>query len=365
MGEFAVPGGFATRLRRSWVLALVCSLCCVSAAHAANDPLGSGRTQLVLDKRFGAFLAKDAVKLTAQAGAKRKGRVYVLPVIGGSLDTTVGKGEIDQEGSLVFQNARKKVPLREITVKTKHSPLIAKVGGGQLKIANSSKLSAKRAGFGSEFTAKALTLTAKVATRLNKKLRPKVPFAEGQPLGTLISNAQPQLATVLETGRASFTFDAAFLAKLESRFVSVNPIFPAEHQGPVFTFPIVVGGAIAPDGSAGTLRTGGAVELLQLGAGQVFWREPWLDLGARSDRAEVDVEPTPAFPGKLGRIALLGLAGGAISSDPRARTVSLSAAPLTLDAQTAATLNEAFAEHKEVFKAGELAGTLSFTAQAQ
>ena len=96
------------------------------------------------------------------------------------------------------------MPLREITVKAKHSPLIAKVGG-----------------------------------------------------------SQPKLATVLESGRATFVFDAAFLAKLESRFVSVNPIFPAEHQGPTYTFPITLGGQIAPNGSEGTLRTGGTVELLQ------------------------------------------------------------------------------------------------------
>lgn len=355
-------------MKRTLLAAIVAACACfavASTAQGAYDPLGGGTAKLSLDKRFVSFLKQDGVKLTASAPGKRRGNALSLPVSGGNIDPTIGKGEIDTEGTIVFQGERKRVPLRNLVVKTKHSPLIAKVGGSQLKIASSSKLHSKREGFGTGFEAKALKLTAKVATRLNKKLRPRVPFTEGQPLGTLISKTQPQLITVLDKTRATLVFDPAFLAKLNARFVSVNPIFPAEHSGPTFTFPIIVGGAIAPDASEGTLRTGGSVELLQLGAGQVFWHEFWLDLGARSDSAEVDVEPTPAFPGKLGRIGVLDLGAASVSSDPKARTISVSGAPLTLQAQTAKTLNEAFAEGKEAFKAGEAAGTLSFTAQGQ
>jgi hypothetical protein len=336
-----------------------------SFAHSAYDPLGGGTTKLVLDKGFTRFLGQEGMRLSASAPAKRKGKTLLLPVTGGTIDPTTVKGEIGQEGALVFQNDRGRVPLRKLTVKTTHSPLIAKVGGSQLKIATSAKLSSKREGFGSSFTAKRLKLTAKVATRLNKKLRPEVLFVEGQPIGSLISKTQPKLVTVLEANKATLVFDSAFVAKLDSRFVSLNPIFPAEHVGPTFTFPIAIGGDIAPDGSAGTLRTGGSVEALQLHGGQVIWKELWLDLGARSDSAEVDIEPTPAFPGKLGRIGILDLGAAAFSSDPKARTVSVSAAPLTLQAQTAASLNEAFAQGQPAFSAGEIAGTLSFTAQTQ
>jgi hypothetical protein len=347
------------------VAGLAALLLLAPIAQGAYDPVGSGTTKLTLDKRFASFLKQDKVALSAKAPAKRKGATFALPISSGNLDPTTGKGETSQEGTLIFQSAKGKVPLRELTVKTKHSPLIAKVGGSQLKVATASKLSTKRDGFGSTFTAKALALSAKAATRLNKKLRPKVPFQAGQPLGTLLTKAQPQLITVLEANKATLLFDSAFLAKLESRFVSLNPIFPAERAGPSFSFPIAVGGAIAPDGSEGTLRTGGTVELLQLGAGQVFWKELWLDLGARSDSAEVDVEPTPAFPGKLGRVGVFDLGAAPVASDPKARTVSVSGAPLTLQAQSAQTLNEAFAQGQGVFAAGEAVGTLSFVAQGQ
>jgi hypothetical protein len=345
-------------------MALLCFLS-LGSAQAAYDPIGSGTTKLTLDKRFVSFLKKNKVTLSAKAPAKRKGTSISLPIFTGNLDPTTGKGEVGQEGTLIFQSAKGKVPLRELTVKTKRSPLIAKVGGSQLKVATSSKLSSKREGFGSAFQAKALQLSAKTATRLNKKLRPKLSFYEGQPLGTLTTKAQPQLVTILEANKATLSFDPPFLAKLESRFVSLNPIFPAERLGSSFSFPIAKGGSIAPYGSAGTLRSAGAVELLQLGAGQVFWKELWLDLAARSDSAEVDVEPTPAFPGKLGRVGVFDLGFAPVASDPKARTVSVSGASLTLQAQAAATLNEAFAQGQGVFAAGEAVGVLSFVGQGQ
>jgi hypothetical protein len=334
-------------------------------AHATYDPLGSGTTKLSLDAGFAAFLKRDGIKLTASAGARKKGSAFTLPVTEGNLDPTIGKGEIDQEGTLVFQDQRKKVPLRNLVVRTKHTPLIAKVGGSQLKIASASKLSSRREGFGTGFQAKQLKLTAKVATRLNKKLRPRVPFAQGQPLGSLASKVQPQMTTILAQNRATLLFDPAFVSKMDAHFVSINPIFPAEHQVPTFTLPIILGSQLAPSGSEGELRTGGEIEFLQLGAGQVFWREQWLDLATGSDSAEVDVEPTPAFPGKLGRVGTLAAAPFSVSSDPNERTISASNVQLTLTAQSAQTFDEAFAEGKADFAAGEVVGALSFTAQGQ
>ncbi len=334
-------------------------------ARATYDPVGSGTTRLTLDRGFVSFLKKDGIKLTATAGATKKGTSFLLPVIEGNLDTTIGKGEIDLQGSLVFQGARKKVPLKKIVLRTKSTPLIAKVGGSQLKIATSRKLSSAREGFGTNFAAKQLKLTSKVATRLNKKLRPKTPFFQGQPLGAVSSKAQPRLTTILAQGKATLVFDEAFVTKMDKHFVSINPIFPAEHQKSVFSLPIIGGGALAPNGSEGELRTGGKIEFLQLGAGQVFWNEQWLEIAERLDGAEVDVEPTPAFPGKLGRLGVLQAAPFQISSDPSLRTISASGIQMTLTAQTAQTFNEAFAEGKEDFQAGELAGVLSFTAQGQ
>jgi len=347
----------------SLVLAL---LMACPGAQGAYDPVGGGTAKLTLDKAFASFLEKDKIKLLASAGAKRKGAIFTLPVISGNLDPTLGKGEVDTAGTLAFQAKGAKVPLREITVKTKHSPLIAKVGGSQLKAAQGAKLSFKRVGFDSEVKATHLLLTTKLITRLNKKLRPKFPFQAGQLLGTIAAKAEPKLVTIEDKGKATLVFDSGFIAKLDSRFVSVTPIFPAEHQGASFTLPIALGGLLAPDGSQGTLRTGGAIELLQLGGGQIFWAEQWLDLASHTDSAEADLEPTPSFPGKLGRVGIFEISGGTFTADPRARTLSLGGAQLTLSAEGASELNRAFAQGEDpAFGAGEAVGSFSFTAQGQ
>jgi hypothetical protein len=347
-------------------LALLAVLALAPAALAAYDPLGSGTTKLTLDKGFARLLAAHGVKLATTAPAKRSGRAYALPVSGGALDPTEEKGEIAQEGTLVFQRGAHRVPLREIVVKTKPEPLIAKVGGGQLKLASAAKRSFARAGFGSTFTANGLRLSAKLATRLAKKLHLHGVFAEGQRLGTLRSSAQPATVAILPTGRATLTPDPAFIAKLDKLFVSLNPIAPAERSpGPIFSLPIIGGGALAPDAGGGTLRSGGSLEFLQLGAGQIFWHELWLEPGTHQVLAEADIEPAPTFPGKLGQVPVLALGAGTVAADPIARTIAISGAPLTLTAATAAYFNQAFAPGKEAFAPGELLGTASFSAQTQ
>jgi hypothetical protein len=335
-------------------------------AAASYDPLASGTTKLSLDPSFQHLLASHSVKLLAAAPASRHGATYALPISGGALDPTAGKGEIDSEGTLLFQRGARRVPLRHLVVKTKREPLLAKVGGGQLKLAAAAKISFARQGFGSAFAASGLRLSAKLATRLAKKLRLPGVFAAGQPLGTLRASTQPATVAVLPKGRATLTPDPTFIAKLDKLFVSLNPIAPAERAaGPIFTLPIIPGGALAPDAHSGTLRTGGSLEFLQLGAGQLFWHELWLEPATAATLAEVDLEPSPTFPGKLGQLPILSLAPGAASADPKARTISVAAAPLSLSAASATHFNHAFAGGKETFQAGEALGTVSFSAQTQ
>jgi hypothetical protein len=349
-------------------IAIVLTLLLAPTAQGSYDPIKTGTTKLTLDKAFLALLKKGGVKLTAKAPAKRQGKTILLPVSGGKSDPTIGKAEVLHEGTIVFQKANRKLPWREIELKANRNPLYAKVGGGQLKLAKAKELKAQREGFGQGIKATGLQLNQKVATRLNKKLRTKDLFQEGQLIGTVKSQTQPQRVTILAQGQATLTPDPAILAKFKSLFVSLNPISPAElSPGPVFKLPIAAGGEIAPDASEGTLRTAGAIELLQLGAGQVFQSEYWLDLSAKSTSAEVEILPTPAFPGKLGRIGVFGadMSRASVSSDPKSRTVSVANVPLALDAQTAQHFNEAFAEGKAVFVAGEGFGVVSFAGVGQ
>ncbi|HEX3735697.1 MAG TPA: hypothetical protein VHU86_11175 [Solirubrobacterales bacterium] len=353
--------------RLGLVVALVLTIA-PPLAKADYDPLAAGTTRIVLDKGFLTLLKQNGVQLSAVAPARLAAGVVTFPIAAGKFDPVSGKGTIEHEGALLFQAGTRRIPLKALQLKTasKHAPFSVKAGGGQLKLAAARSLAVSRLGFGDRVSVSALTLSAKIATRLGKKLQLRGVFGAGQPLASSVTTVQPETISVLGKGRAELTLDPGILAKLRDLFVAVNPIFPAEHVGSAFQLPIF-GGTIAPDASSGVLQTSGALELLQLGGGQVFWHEPWAELAAGALSAEADAEPAPPYPGKLGRgsIAGLSLAGATISASAQVRSISVGGASLALSPVAAATFNEVFAkpQGKEgIFIAGEALGTVSFTA---
>jgi len=350
----------------SFVLAVFGLVASATSTRAAYDPLGSGTTKLSLDRSFLASMKKNGVSLTGVAPARIKNGIVTFPVSGGKFDPLSGKGTVEHEGALVFQRGSHKVPLKALQLKTtsRRSPFAVKAGGGQLKLATVESTEVSRTGFGNKVRVSALAMSAKLATRLGKKLHLKHVFEEGLPLGDTVTHANPETVTVLAKGAVTLTLAPTLVAKLNALFVAVNPIFPAEHMGPVFTLP-VFGGAIATDASQGVIETEGALEALQLGGGQIFWRAPWVDLTSGAFEVEASSE---SRPGQFDRVPVASLAFAAPPVvDPKLRTVAVSGT-LALDAATAASFNDAFAKPQgkgDVFAAGEALGTLSFTAQGQ
>jgi hypothetical protein len=353
-----------------FVAALLASLAMAPIAGAAYNPIGSGQTTLRCARPFLALLHQNHVKLAATGGATLKGGVVTFPVSGGKFDPTTSNGFIEHAGALLFRAGSRKVPLTSLQLKTtqRHAPFSAKFGGGQLKVASAEKVAVTREGFGDKVAVSTLKLSAKVATRLDKKLHLKGVFDAGQPIGTAVTTANPQTVAIAQTGNASFVFDPAIAAKLQSLFVAINPVFPSEHPGP-FTLPIFTG-TISPSGTEGTIQTLGSIELVQIGGGQVFLREGWIELGGGAFSPELELDPSPPYPGKQGRVSVgtLGLTDAAISSDPVARTITVTNATVSMGANLAAAFNEAFAKPQakaDVFAAGEPLGAISFTAQAE
>jgi len=328
--------------------------------QASYDPLASGTGKLTLAPGFRALLGRKGVTITAQRSA-------ILPVAGGEADPTTEKGSFELGGELVLATKARKVALTFLTVNTKPGPLYAKVAGGQQKVAKARSATFKSEGFAYGYEATGLTLSPKTAKRLDKRLQVKA-FDGGELLGNVKVSANPATVTILTQGKATLSLDPAFAAKLSSLFVSRNPIFPAEHQEDVFSLPIAIGSEVAPDASQGTLRTGGAIELLQLGGGQLFWRELWLQPGSAQALGEVELDPSPPYPGKQGQAGVFFLGVGQVSSDSATRAITVADAPVALTVLTAQDLNEAFSgplDKGDLFAAGETAGTVSFTAQAQ
>jgi hypothetical protein len=350
-------------------LVLLLTLITASNASASYDPINAGSTRITLDQGFAAMLRSHGVKLVARAPVKMKGSTITFPVSGGKLDPVAAKGSVEHEGVLIFQAGADRLPLKSLQLKTTqaHSPLSAKFGGGQLKLAESAKLTTDRQGFGLAAKVVQIKLSAKLATRLDKKLGLRGVFAAGQPLGSALTNAQPETVAIEANGKANLELAPEFLAKLSGLFVAVNPIFPAEHLGAPFTLSIATG-KLAPDAASGTLELFGSLEAIQQGGGQVFLRDPWFDLGAGAASVEFDLRPSPPNPGALGRVGVFGLGAGTVSSNPAARTISVAGAGLSLQVATAQALNEAFAKPQgkaDIFKAGEALGSISFAAQAE
>jgi hypothetical protein len=359
------------RPARISAVAIVLGLCLLTAQSAAArfDPIAGGQTKITFAKSFLALLKANGVTLKGTGGATYKGGVAGFPVSGGKLEPVDVVGSVEHEGVLVFVAGGHSLPLKSLVLKTtrKSSPLSAKFGGGQLKLASSSKLSSKRAGFGVASKVTQIRLSAKAATRLDKKLGLKGVFVEGQLLGSSTTNAQPETVTVKEGGRAELTLAPEFASKLSALFVAVNPVFPAEHLGTPFTLRIS-GGQIAPDASTGTLETAGALELIQQDGGQAFFRELAPELGLASTRSEYQFIGSPTSPGPTVTGPLLGLGTATVTSEAKARTITVTGAALPLSAATAQSLDETFAKPQaktDVFSAGEALGTLSFTAQAE
>lgn len=350
------------------VAALLAAVALPPVARAAYDPVGGGSTRFVFDPSFLALLAHNGVRLTAVAPASLSHGTLTLPLVGGKFDPTTASGTVEHDGALVLSGPAGRIPLKALQLKTtaRHSPFTAKVGGSQLKLGESRSPTVTRRGFDERVMVGTLSLSAKLATRLGKKLSLRGILRPGQPLGRSVTVVRPQTVTLLGKGSASLALDSDFEAKLHSLFVAVNPIFPAEHPG-AFTFPIG-GGKLSPAGSEGYAQTEGSLEFLQLGGGQLFWSESRLDLGAASATAEVDAEPSPPYSGKVGRLPYAALGAAAFDAEARSRELSLAGSTLTLGPAMAATFNQLFAAPQgksDVFHGGEAVGDVSFAAWGQ
>ncbi len=288
-------------------------------------------------------MKQNGVKLSATTPAKLRGAGLSLPVVSGELEAAKSRAAIEMEGSLMFASAGKHVAFTHIVLDSaKLSPLIAKVGGGQLKVARAIGLTTHRSGFGIGVKVKALKLSAKVAERLDKRLHLHVLLEGNQPLGTISSVGQPTSVAVKAAGKATFTPSAAILARFKSLFIDLNPVSPAQlFAGPYLTLPII-GGPIAPDASSGTLRCSGDLELLQQGGGQIFLHELWAEIDAGAGSVEINAQPSPPYPGKQprGPLTILSLAGAATSSNPGAETVAVNGASLALSPRAPPSLTK-------------------------
>jgi hypothetical protein len=348
---------------------ILAALSAAAGARADYDPVGGGVTRLKLDPGFLRAMKNEKVEVRAVAPARLKGAVVSFPAVSGEFDPVGARGTVEHEGALLLVAGPKRIPIKTLKLRTSqgHAPFLAKVGGSQLKIGTTKSVSVSRSGFDERVRVSTMTLTAKVATRLGKKLRRRDLFKAGRTFGSTVTEVSPATTTLLPRGSVSLGLASGFSQKLAALFVAVNPVFPAEHAGAAFTLPIF-GGSMSLDASTGRIATLGSVEFIQLAKTQVFWNEPWLDLSGRALNSALDVEPSPPYRGKV-ESALVGPTAPTTPAapSPATRTIAVSQS-LTMDSATAAIFNEAFAKPQGkdgLFVPGETIATLGFVASGQ
>lgn len=390
------------------VAALTAFLVLAPLASAASDPVASGTTTVTLTKAFAKKLKKGKVKLQKVAPASVSGRTITLPVSEGEVDPISGAAVISHSGGFKFKHGKKKAAVTELVLSSSTATLNAKVAGKSMKFASIVGYTFAREGFNVTINATRLKLNKKAAKQLNKKLgfpvkartkklkngkKKKIRpfFVANQVMGGGSAVTTPKTVTITG-GKASLKTNQQTTEKLvkfppEGDFVEIEPVAPTtltpDEENP-FTPTLefqATGGAIAPDGTAGKVETGGGLKLVQdlgpNGKTTMTLNAIAVDLDSRTATVEVSVESTidPRLNlGNLGRssIATIDLTGASIASDAASHTISVTNASSALQAVTAETLNQVFGAPWDAtetphpqFKEGDPLGTFSFTVQTQ
>lgn len=354
-----------------------------TASAAPRDPIASGATDLHLKK--GMLRKLDNLGVTVQAvgtGATSGGSKIALSVRDGRLNPVNVLGFLETRGGFKFQLGNRGVPVTQLTVNTVKNAVYAKVAKARMQIGTIAPPSSAREGFGANFKAAKLTLNEKATRRISNRLglQGSKRLNPGRVLSNLYSTAQPETVTILPQGTATLNGDTATLKKFAEKGVKtpqdITALAPATKPNAVsFEFPIT-GGTLAPDGSKGTVETAGGVQILK----DTDSVDPTMrlsnihvDFSTRVATVEIEILPSPPFPGAAGRASIVDvvLPPGSFVANPAARTIAIKDAEARLQAVAAATLNDVFNQPAPVpppssnFVVGDPLGTFSMTVQAR
>jgi hypothetical protein len=364
------------------IAALLAMLVLVPTASAARDPIASGSTDLHMKKGFLRKLSNAGITVTGIRGGQTTGNKVGLVVTSGMLDPTNIEGHLEPRGGFKLMLGRRGVPIYGLSVNTVKGSVYATVAKAHMQLATFANPIVTREGFGVNFRAPQLVLTEKATRRISNKLglRQNKRLKPGRVLSNLYSSAQPRTVTILAQGSATLTPNKATLAKFAAKGVKlpggVAPIAPATAPTPTtLQFPIA-GGTLAPDASSGTLATTGGIQITKEAKAlspQMKLVNIEVDFGTKAATVELEILPTPPFPGATGRasIAALTLPAGSVTADPGSRQIAINGAEAKLQAVAATTLNSVFNQPapepppSSNFVVGDPFGTFSLVAQAQ
>jgi hypothetical protein len=378
------PARFGGGFKLAAALSAAAMLTTASAAFGAADPLAGGSTTL------GPLKLPGKVKLSAKGGATKSGKTVTLPITGGQLDATNGSGPVQDGGKIQLKKGKNKASLKSIvTTFGAGGGISAKLNGKKAKLATISGGTVSRAGFGGKVTDAVAKLTKKGAKALNKALGiTRGGFKAGK-LGKISTTTVPSTVTltggsVVDTGGPAFghlVITGATNAQygrgvgLGAPFgdgVTVSNGATSPAPGAPITFP-VSGGNVAPDGKKGTVNTQGTLHVektyasnaapfsfpgtCEAGGGMVAGQSivgnfqqidnPQNDLTNGFVNANVTLRsPGAGFASatSLGVTAAanLDMSSATVTSDPAAKTVTISGAKAVFGALQAQVVTGVF-----------------------
>lgn len=349
----------------------------VPGAMAARDPIASGITDFHMKRGMERKFDNLGVQVTGLGATTVNGRKIGMQILDGKFDPTDAQGFVNNRGGFKLALGKRGVPITEVTVNTVKKAVYAKIAKARMQLADLSPYTNGRQGFGANVKAPKVILTEKAVRRISNRLGLK--GSKRLNPGRVLSNGYvatvPETVTVLPQGAAVLDGNTTTLGKFAKKGVKlpegISAIAPAVKPTPTsFQFPIT-GGTLAPDATAGTVETSGGVQIAKEGGATMKLVGIHADFTAKSATVEIEILPSPPFPGAAGRasIADLVLTGATIVADPNTRLISVQNAEATLQAVAAATLNDVFnqpePEPASNFVVGDSFGKFSFTAQAQ
>jgi hypothetical protein len=323
-------------------------------ASATPDPVASGTTTVTLNKQFTEYLGTFGIKISPIAKAKVKGTKATFPVTGGSVDPTTGKGTLTHSGGLTFKAGKKKAKLKALEVNTSKKKITGKLGGKKVVVAKIAGVSSSRNGFGVNLVAKKVKLTPAAANALNKALgfaggKP-LPFQKNKLIGSSKSSEQPSTVTLVPGGNMTVALNQELVTKLSNAQVNIGTLTGTTTlPGNTFSFPIT-GGNFAPNGTAGTVQSGGGFSLAQnltLSNGtkldtNITLGGLWYDLKAKTITVEVSATSTASKElnlGALGRSSVADVSIGGVIADPKTRSVAVQNSSAVLQPVSGEVLN--------------------------
>lgn len=371
-----------SRLLLAALTSLVALFVLAPAAQAVRDPLAGGSVDMHFKKGFMRKLTNLGVGVSGVGSGTVTGTKASVPVKGGKLDPTNGQGFVESGGGFKLSLGERGVPITNITVNTVKGAVFANVAKARMQVGELQLLTTAREGFGARVKAVKVVLTAKAVKRISNRLGLKANrrLNPGRVLSNAYTAPQPETVTILPQGAAILVGDTGTFGKFAAKGVEVpegiTAIAPATKPNPVsFAFPIA-GGTLAPDASNGTVETSGGVQILKKAepfSPTMKLAKVAVDFKAKTALVELEILPTPPFPGAVGRssIADIVLQGAKVTANPVTRQITINEAEARLQAVAASTLNDVFNQPAPTpppasnFVVGDSFGKFSMTVQAQ